>query len=300
MARVYTGRPKILFSGYSGWQDPFAAAFEPALAHPGEAPAAIRFPANDLARARTLLDEHAGQVAAVFVEPAAQVEGVEGPVREADESFLRGLSDACHEHGALLVFDEILTGFRYPSGSVQRATGVTPDLACFGKALTSGMPLSVLVGRRQIMEPSIRRIFYHPTFKGEVYSFAAAAAALRLYASEDVPARIADFGSRLKQAVAEAGRLAGIDGQLIGPPFRMVYVFNEPDPNRRMLMRTLLNQELLKHGVMTFRGFMLPSTAHGELELEQTAHAFEQALRRVRDVAEANDFATHLEIAPVV
>lgn len=300
LARVHTGRWKILFSGYSGWQDPFAAAFESALAQPEYAPAAIRFPANDLTRARALLEENAGQVAAVFVEPAGQVEGVEGPVREADETFLRGLQDACRRYGALLVFDEILTGFRYRSGSVQRATGVTPDLACFGKALTSGMPLSVLVGRRQIMEPSIRRIFYHPTFKGETYSFAAAAAALRIYASDDVPAQIAEFGGRLRQAVAEAGRIAGIDGQLIGPPFRMVYVFNEPDTDRRILMRTLLSQELLKGGVMTFRGFMLPSTAHGELELEQTAHAFENALRLVRDVAEANDFATHMEIAPVV
>ena len=300
MARVFTGRPKILFSGYSGWQDPFAGAFEPALVQAGHPSPAIRFPANDLAKARALLEEHAGQVAAIFVEPAAQVEGVEGPVREADATFLRGLSEACRIHGALLVFDEILTGFRYPTGSVQRATGVTPDLACFGKALTSGMPLSVLVGRRDIMSESIRSIFYHPTFKAEAYSFAAAAAALRIYAGQHVPAQIAAFGGRLKDAIAQASKSAGIDGGLIGPPFRMVYLFNEPDDNRRMLMRTLLKQELLKGGVMTFRGFMLPSTAHGELELEQTAEAFEAALRRVRDVADANDFERHLEIAPVI
>ena len=177
---------------------------------------------------------------------------------------------------------------------------MTPDLACFGKALTSGMPLSVLVGRREIMSESIRRIFYHPTFKGETYSFAAAAAALKIYATEDIPARVALFGGRLKQAVAEAGCAVGIDGGLIGPPYRMVYLFNEPDPNRRMLMRTLLKQELLKRGVMTFRGFMLPSAAHGELELEQTAEAFESALRRVRDVADAGDFERHLEIPPVI
>jgi glutamate-1-semialdehyde 2,1-aminomutase len=299
MARVFTGRPKILFSGYSGWQEPFAPAFEPALAQHGHA-AAIRFPANDLAQARQLLDEHAGQIAAVFVEPAAQVEAVDGPVQDADPEFLRELAEACKRHGALLVFDEILTGFRHPDGSVQRATGVTPDLACFGKALTSGMPLSVLVGRREIMAESIRRIFYHPTFKGEAYSFAAAAAALRIYATEDIPGQIAQFGARLKQAVAEAGQSAGIDGELIGPPYRMVYRFNEPDGNRRALMRTLLKQELLKRGVMTFRGFMLPSAAHGDLELEQTAEAFESALRRVRDIADADDFERHLEIPPVI
>lgn len=300
MARVFTGRPKVLFSGYSGWQEPFAASFEPALLQAGHPPTAFRFPAHDLRSACGLLDEHEGEVAAVVVEPAAQVEGVDGPVREADADFLRSLADLCRRHGALLVFDEILTGFRYPKGSVQKATGVTPDLACFGKALSSGMPLSVLVGRRDVMSESIRRIFYHPTFKGEAYSFAAAAAALRIYGSEDVPAQVAAFGRRLQQEVAAASRMAGVDGGLVGPPFRMVYRFGELDPNRRALMRTLLEQELLKRGVMVFRGFMLPSAAHGQIELEQTAEAFEAALRVVRDASDSGDFERRLEIPPVI
>jgi glutamate-1-semialdehyde aminotransferase len=150
------------------------------------------------------------------------------------------------------------------------------------------------------MSESIRRIFYHPTFKGEAYAFAAAAAALRVYAAEDIPGQVAAFGTRLKRAVAHATRVAGLDGELIGPPYRMVYRFNEPDADRRALMRTLLKQELLKRGVMTFRGFMLPSAAHGDPELEQTAAAFESALRRVRDVADADDFERHLEIPPVI
>jgi glutamate-1-semialdehyde aminotransferase len=235
----------------------------------------------------------------VILEPAAQVEGVDGPVREADPAFLRGLAETCREHGALLIFDEIMTGFRYPGGSVQKATGVVPDLACFGKALSAGMPLSVLVGRRDVMK-AVGQIFYHPTFKGEAYSFAAAAAALRIYQAEDVPGRVADFGRRLLESINQVSRRLAIGGEMTGLPFRMVYRFEEPDPQRRTLMRTLLQQELLKQGVLSFRGFLLPSAAHGEAELRQTANAFEAALRRVQDVSRRDCFEQVLEIAPVL
>ena len=299
IARAHTCRAKILFSGYSGWQEPFAPVFEPRLSQPGHVPSAFRFATNDLAQVKALFDEHAGQVAAVIVEPAAQVEGVDGPVRDADPTFLRSLADLCRRNGALLIFDEIMTGFRHPGGSVQKATGVVPDLACFGKALTSAMPLSALVGRREVMNAA-NRIFYHPTFKGEAYSFAAAAASLRIYQTEDVPGQVAAFGLRLTEAVNEISKRVGIDGGMIGLPYRMVYRFNEPDPSLRTLMRTLLEQELLERGVLPFRGFFLPSTAHGETELQRTAEAFEAALRRVRDVRAADRFEDVLNIPPVV
>ena len=186
MARVFTGRPKILFSGYSGWQDPFAAAFEPALAQPALAPRRSDFPPTTWRAAHSWTNTPGRSRRCLWSPPPkSRAWKVQCAVPDAD--FLRGLADACRAHGALLVFDEILTGFRHPSGSVERATGVIPDLACFGKAPASGMPLSVLVGRREIMAETIRRIFYHPTYKAEAYSFAAAAAALRIYASQDVP-----------------------------------------------------------------------------------------------------------------
>jgi glutamate-1-semialdehyde aminotransferase len=299
MARIHTGRPKILFTGYSGWQEPFAQAFEPALAQAGHPHGACQFPAENLEQVQNLFDEHPGQIAAVMLEPAAQVESVDGPVRGANPHFLKALSQLCREKGALLIFDEIFTGFRHPGQSVQKATGVVPDLACFGKALSGGMPLSVLVGRRDVMR-SVARIFYHPTFKGEAYSFAAAAAALKMYQQHDVPAQIARFGHQLTNAVNELSRRLEVTGEMVGPPFRMLYRFNDPDMSRRMLLRTLLLQELLKRGVLPFRNCFLPSTAHGDSELQQTIDAFEGALRRVRDVSARNSFERELEIPPVL
>jgi glutamate-1-semialdehyde 2,1-aminomutase len=200
----------------------------------------------------------------------------------------------------VLIFDEIMTGFRYAQGSVQKATGVIPDLACFGKALTSGMPLSALVGRREVMQNTLSRIFYHPTFKGEVYSFAGAVAALELYQTQDVPGQIHAYGTRLKDGINRISRDVGVRGRMVGLPYRMVYQFLEPDESRRCLQRTLLLQELLKRGILTFRGFMLPSLAHGEQEMDKTLAAFRAALQRVQEISADDSFASHLEIPLVV
>jgi glutamate-1-semialdehyde aminotransferase/tetratricopeptide (TPR) repeat protein len=299
-ARLATGRRVVLFSGYHGWHEPFAEVFEPALAPPCGSKEVFRFGLGHLDALRKLVTEHSGTIAAVMLEPAAQVEGVDGPVRDADPDYLRKVTEICHGENAILIFDEIMTGFRFRCGSVQRATGVLPDLACFGKALSSGMPLSVLVGRRDVLAPVLPQMFYHPTFKGEAYSFAAALAALNIYQQEDVPSRIRTFGNHLIDGVNGISEELGIDGQMVGLPYRMVYKFNESQEGRRAYLRTLLQQELLQRRVLTFRGFMLPSLAHGEQELEETLRSFRTALTRVQQVATEESFVSSLEIPLVV
>ncbi len=300
IARVFTGRRKILFSGYHGWQDWYAESMSAELAAPGAAPSTFRFRLNDLGSFCRLIEQHRGEIAAVVLEPAAQVEGVDGPVRDADPAFLGHVATICREQGILLVFDEIMTGFRYRAGSVQQATGVVPDLTCLGKALTSGWPLSALLGRREILEPTIGRIFYHPTFKGEAYSFAAALAALEIYTKTDIPGIVHSYGERLINGIARLSVELGIAGRMVGQPYRMVYRFDEPDLNRRALKRTLLIQELMKNGVLTFRGFMLPSLAHGDAELVQTLEAFRTSLQAVQEADNDGSFAHRLEIPLVL
>jgi len=300
IARVHTGRRKVLYSGYHGWHEPFAGVLEPALADAAADPQALRFPLNDLDAFRRLMEAHSAEVAVVMLEPAGQVEGVDRPVRDCDPAFLREVASITRAQGAVLVFDEVMTGFRYRHGSVQQATGVVPDLTCLGKALASGMPLSAVVGRRSIMAPALARICYHPTFKGEAYSFAAAEAALAYYRANDVPGALQRFAGRLRQGVDDLGRELGIAGGIVGLPFRMVYRFDESDPRVRAEKRTLLQQELLLQGVLTFRGMMLPSMAHGESELDRTLTAFRAALARVRDAEVAGKLASQVEIPLIV
>ena len=295
IARLHTGRKKILFSGYHGWHDWYAETLQPKLKISSDPSKLFRFELNDLSSFRTLVKEHSGEIAAVILEPAAQAATLDGPVCDADPSFLRQVAQICHRERCVLIFDEIVTGFRHPHGSVQQATGVIPDLACLGKALSAGMPLSALVGRREIMQTSLQAV-YMPTFRGEVYSLAAAAAALQIYQSQDVPGKIYDFGLALKDAVNLLSRELNVEGEMIGAPFRMIYRFHESDELQRALKRTLLQQELLQRGILTFQGYMLPSTAHGEIEMEQTISAFRGALKRVQEVSSEQAFVRYLDI----
>jgi len=235
-------------------------------------------------------------LAAVMLEPSGPAEGIQGPVQDADRDFLAALAEMTRKAGALLIFDEILTGYRYPSGSVQKATGIVPDLACFGKALANGMPLSALVGRADIFQRAAERIHYGPTFKGELYSFAAARAAIWIYRNEPVAQTVWDYGTRLRDGINDLCRRLGIAANCLGPPFRMALHFDEPNPERLGLKRTLYIQELLKSGIITYNGVMLPSYAHDDRVFDRTLTGIEKALETVSAAAQQGDFHAYIEI----
>ena len=301
LARACTGRHKLLVCGYHGWQDwhvekwGFAATGVPDR----PTPLIVPFAFGDAEGFVRLMEQHRGEVAGVMLEPAGPIEGLNGPVRDGDPSFLRTVAEVTRRQGALLIFDEIITGFRYRGGSVQQATGIVPDLACLGKALSAGMPLSALVGRRDLFRAGMERIYFGPTFKGEVYSFAAARAALAIYAEQDVPAQVWDHGERLRRGIDERCRAAGVAAEVIGPPFRMVLRFAASDPARVVLMRTLLQQELVRAGVLTYKGFMLPSLAHDDDALEQALQAYDGALRLLARAIREDQFVRYLEVPPM-
>jgi glutamate-1-semialdehyde 2,1-aminomutase len=301
MARAHTGKRVVLSSGYHGWQDWFVERYGMAATGVPEktGPLVFQFPPNDLEALGRLMTQHRGDVAAVLLEPAGVIESFAGPMQDADAGFLEELIAMAHREGALAIFDEILTGFRHPGGSVQQATRTRPDLTCLGKALASGMPLSALIGRRDVFDSAIARIHYEPTFKGEAYSLAAAREALKIYDEQDVPAQIAYFGESLRRTINATCRTLGVDAEVIGPPFRMILAFREADPRRRSSMRTLVQQELFKSGVLTTQLLMLPSTAHDAKALALTAAAFERSLTVLAQAMKEDRFAAYLEIPPL-
>jgi len=301
LARAHTGRPLVLSCGYHGWQDWFVERLGfPATGVPArDEPVLLQFAPGDLQALAGLFEKHRGRVAAILLEPAGVLEGTDGPVREADPAFLAAAASLARREGAVVIFDEILTGFRHRGGSVQQATGVTADLTCVGKALSNGLPLAAMVGRRDIFTSAIGRIHYEPTFKGETYALAAAREALRIYREQDVPGQVATHGGRLRESVDAACRAAGVPARMIGPPYRMMVVFDGSDPRRRLLMRTLLHQELLRRRVLTTQNLFLPSAAHDEEALTLTVRAFQESLRVVAEAAARERFASALEIAPL-
>ncbi len=300
LARAATGRPLVLVSGYHGWQDWYLQsggfADDAALAPvPGRVE---HFRFHDAGHLEELLAANRGRVAAVVLEPACAIAGLNGPVHEADPAFLARAAELARAEGALVVFDEIFTGLRYPGGSVQAACGVRADLTCLGKAIGGGLPLSAVVGTREAFA-ALPRIYYGPSYQGESYSFAAAAAVLKVSASIDVPALVRARAERLRQSVDERCAAHGVPASLVGPPVRMVLSFREADEGRVVLMRTLVQQELLRAGVITYRGFMLPSLAHDDEAVRTTVAAFDRALATLARAMADDAFVRYLEIPPI-
>ena len=201
-----------------------------------------------------------------------------------------------HEVGGLVTYDEIMSGFRYPGGSVQAATGVVPDLACFGKAMGGGLSLSALVGRRHVLERAMGTTAYGPTFKGEVYPFAAARVAMNIFRTEPVVPHIWDIGRRLQAGITALVEEHKVAAAMTGPPWRTALAFNETDPDRLRLVRTLYQQELLRGGMNTYNGFMLPNYAHDDAALQETLEIVDRALATVGAADRADDYHRRIEI----
>ena len=282
LARLATGRSRILSCGFHGWQDA-------ALAFP-------RFRFNDLASFTALFEQHRGDLAAIMIEPAGPHDDERGLQGDPDPAFLRRLSAAAREAGALLIYDEIMTGYRYPGGSVQKAFGEQPDLTCLGKALASGMPLAALVGRTRRFHDLVARTHYCPTFKAEVYSLAAAKAAIGIYRREPVAERIAAIGGRMKAEIDRACADAGLDADCRGPAFRFQLTFHDVDPYVRRLKRTLYFQRLLEARVITVTGVMLPSVAHTPAIVDGSLAAVRRIVREIADADRARTLEQAIEI----
>ena len=299
LARVTTGKRVILSCGYHGWQDFSLEYFDfqdCGIPYPDQR-SLFKFRFNDIDGFLALYDQHKHDLAAVMIEPAGPLmDEVLGLGGEPDPDFLHIVADATRRAKALLVFDEIVTGFRYRNGSVQKDTGIVPDLTCLGKALASGMPLSALLGSQRLFLPSFHKTHFHPTFRGEVYSLAAAKAAIQIYRTEPVAQQIWKHGEALRQGIHGVCRELGVDGVCTGPPFRLAFIFKESDAQRRRLKRTLLMQELVKQSVLTVAGTFLSTTAHDEHTLSATINAFRVALTLITHADRTDTLHRHLDM----
>ena len=195
LARAFTGRESVVSCGYRGWHDQWAVAHTPRGIPRALTPLISEFQYNDLDSLEQALAGLQGQVAAVIIDPVSGRVPLPG--------FLEGVRDAAHRHGALLIFDEIVTGFRLANGGAEEYYGITPDLAVFAKGIANGMPLAAVTGRRDVMEVA-REVFITLTYGDEALSLAAAKAALNVYLRHDVPGHLWRVGQALVDGVSAA------------------------------------------------------------------------------------------------
>jgi glutamate-1-semialdehyde aminotransferase/spore coat polysaccharide biosynthesis protein SpsF (cytidylyltransferase family) len=275
-ARAFTGRDRIACCGYHGWQDWYIGS----TTRNAGIPAAVRelthpFPYNDLATLEQLLEAHPKEFACIIMEPVNFVEPAAG--------YLQGVRELAQRHGALLIFDEICSGFHFGLGGAQKRFNVTPDLACFGKAMGNGFPIACVLGRADIMAV-FEEIFFSFTFGGEVASMAAAMEVLNILEHTDALARMEANGSVLKDGFNALARNAGLADRLacVGYPTWSLMKFRDAQGKDSLLLRSLVSQELAKRGILALVTHNM-TAAHDDVAVRQTLQTYAAVFKTVAE-----------------
>lgn len=280
LARAFTGRDKIAICA----DHPFFSVddwFIGTTVLNAGIPQAVRdltvkFRYNNLQSVKDLFAAHPGEIALVVLEPFAGDAPAPG--------FLQGVVDIAHANGALVMFDEIITGYRLGFPAVHVSLGVTPDLAAFSKAMGNGFSISALAGRREVMrlgglDHDQPRVFLmSTTFGGEPWSMAAALAVIEEYKTRDVPALMAAQGARLRAGVEAAIKETGVAGrfELTGHDANLIFVTKDAAGERSQAFRTLFLEQIIARGVVG-PSFVI-SAAHDNDAVDRTIEAVAGAL----------------------
>ncbi|MDB5815208.1 MAG: aminotransferase class-III [Rhodocyclales bacterium] len=292
VARAFTGRDRVATCGYHGWQDWYIGS----TARNKGVPKAVSelthtFPYNDAEALDRLLSTHKGEFAAVILEPMNVAEPLPG--------YLEALRDITHRHGALLVFDETITGFRYELGGAQARFGVTPDLATFGKGMANGYPVSAVCGKAEYMH-MMEEIFFSFTFGGELLSLAAAKTTMEKLQREPVIATLKSRGARIKTSLAEKIVQHGVGefASLAGDATWSFFALRDTPQYSAWHIKTLFLQEMFARGIITL-GTHNISYAHGEADVDRLLAVYDEVLPILNDAVINGRLEKLLRCAPL-
>ncbi|MGA1870281.1 MAG: aminotransferase class III-fold pyridoxal phosphate-dependent enzyme [bacterium] len=292
LARYVMGKDHILFCGYHGWQDWYICQTSMNGGIPEEVKRySHRFPYNDLEGLEELLVQYKNQTACIIMEPVSRIPPKEG--------YLQGVRDLADKYETVLIFDEVVTGFRFHRGGYQSVCGVIPDLACFSKAMGNGMPIAALVGKTEIMRKS-PDIFFSLTFAGETLSLAAAKAVMEVIDKEDAPAVIEKNGQyfleRFNQLLVEC-ELASVI-RVEGFPCRNVLIFSDHAHTPAADIRTFWIQELSKRNILT-AGYHIISLSHTIKEIDNMLDTYQVVLKNLKESVEDDTLSEKLQCPSV-
>jgi len=293
IARAHTGRDRVAVCGYHGWQDWYIGS---TTRHLG-VPSAVRglthvFAYNDPASLAAILEAHPGEFAAVILEPMN--------VHFPKDGFLEKVRDLTHAHGAVLVFDETITGFRFANGGAQELFGVIPDLASFGKGLANGYPLSAITGRADLMDV-MEKIFFSGTFGGETLSLAAARAVIDKMKSQPVVETLIATGTAIQQGLTRliekhaCGHFLSISGH----PTWTFLLMADANGQSQWEIKTLYMQEILARGILSL-GSHEVSYAHTPADVARLLEVYDEVFPILAEAVAAGDVVSRLRCKPLV
>lgn len=293
LARAFTGRERVAICGYHGWQDWYIGTTARDLGVPAATKALSHtFPYGDREALDRLLSSHAGEFAAVIMEPVAFTEPAPG--------YLQGVKDLAHRHGALLIFDEVVTGYRFQAGSAQQKYGVTPDLCSLGKGLANGFPLSAVAGRADVMR-LMEEIFFSFTMGGETLSLAAASAVLDKIAREKTLDHVAVQGQRMIDGVRSLTAQHSLTDvvSISGDPSWSLIAIKDAPGVPAFDLKTLWIQECARRGVLSF-GVHFLGYSHTAAVIDEALAAYAEIFPVLKAAVEAGSARDYLDCEPLV
>ncbi len=278
LARAYTGREMVLMCGYHGMHDWSIGASEN---HKG-VPEAVRkltlnFTYNDLNDLEDKLKQH--EVAAVILEPIQS----NGPKK----GFLQGVKELAHKYGALLVFDEVVSGFRYALGGGSEMCGVVPDMAAFGKGMANGYPISAVAGRKDILQQIEQGVFVSTTFGGDSISMAAALATIKILEQPGFYEHITKIGTMQRDGIAELIKKYDLGDVLSvsGMPAHAGVSFEGHGSLNYLDIQSVYSQTMIENGILVFAIYNL-NKSHTEKEAKAYIEATDKAFALIKEAVE--------------
>ncbi len=282
IVRAYTGRDMVICSGFHGWHDWYVGTTGRNKGVPESVKALTKtFVYNDLASVEKLFAEFPNRIAAVVLEPIS----MEYP----KDDFLQKLKDLTHKHGAVLVFDEMVTGFRLALGGAQEYFGVTADLTCFGKGVGNGYPVAFLTGKREIMK-ECEQVFFSFTFGGELLSLTAAQKTIEIMERDQVCDYLNEIGRRLQTAHNTMAKALGLEKRTwaAGYGSHHLLVFKDEAGQDDLAAKTVFQEVMAEHGVLTL-GSNNTSFAHTSADVAHIESAIGAALKTIQQgMADSN------------
>ncbi|GAB4427216.1 MAG: aminotransferase class III-fold pyridoxal phosphate-dependent enzyme [Chloroflexi bacterium OHK40] len=306
IARAATGREIVLFCGYHGWQDWYLAAnlegehvldshllpgIQPRGIPNGLRGTALPFRYNDLASLEEQLARHRGEVACIILE-ASRGASLPAP------GFLEGVRALADAHGALLIFDEVVTGFRIALGGAQECFGVLPDLATYAKAISNGYAMGAVVGRREVMQVAAE-LFISSTYWSDAVGLTAALTTLRELRRRDALAYVGALGEGFRARFDAAAAAHGLRMRAEGLPQQLAIVLDEGYGTARRAIKDLYVQEMTRRGFFTSLGVSL-SAAHREADLDELDAGWAEVFPLLAAAIAAGNVAGRLEVAPSI
>ncbi len=287
VARAFTGREKMAVCGYHGWHDwTVGRTFRNAGVPESAIKLVFEFKYNDLDSLQRIFENHPGDIAAVILEPVAMY--------APENGFLESVASLAKKNGALLIFDEIITGFRLSLGGAQSYFSVTPDLSAFGKAMANGYPISALVGKKEIMDAVQDKVFLSSTFGGDLLGITAAIKTINILKEKKVNEHILTLGKQLKDGINEAIKNNRMEAICEGMHHKTFLLFRDMEGVPAKMIEAIFRQECLSRGAFLGYGHFI-SLSHTTEDIQRSTDLATEVFAIIREALDRGQISNLLK-----